>query len=63
MLGAKFVAGQEVVLVGLVSRSDLEGKRGVVQFLDASSLPARYAVSLADTGECVRVLQANLQTI
>ena len=54
-----FTVGQAVVLVDLVSRADLVGKRGVVKSFDATS--QRYAVRIDVTGDNVKVLAANLQ--
>jgi hypothetical protein len=54
-----FAVGQAVALLGLASRADLLGKRGVVKFFDAAS--SRYAVCIDVTGEMVRVRAENLQ--
>ena len=48
-----------VVLVDLVSRSDLSGKSGVVKAFDPIAL--RYAVMVDATGESVRVLGKNIK--
>ena len=57
-----FAEGQAVLLVDLVSRSDLVGKRGVVKSFDSAS--SRYAVCIDASGETVRarVLEGNLRT-
>ena len=56
---AKFVVGQAVVLDGLVSRVDLQGKCGVIKLFNGVS--KRYAVCIDVTNEMVRVLEANLR--
>ena len=53
-----FAEGTAVMLVDLVSRSDLVGKRGVVKSFDSGS--SRYAVCIDASGETVRVLEVNL---
>ena len=54
-----FAVGQAVLLVGLVSRADLLGKRGLIKSYDATS--QRYAVLVDATNESVRVLGTNLK--
>lgn len=54
-----FAVGQAVLLVGLVSRADLVGMRGVIKSYDATS--KRYAVLVDATNESVRVLGTNLK--
>jgi hypothetical protein len=54
-----FAVGQAVILVGLVSRADLLGKRAVIKSYDATS--KRFAVLVDATNESVRVLGANLK--
>jgi len=56
---AVFVVGQAVVLDGLVSRVDLQGKCGVIKSFDGVS--KRYAVCIDVTNEVVRVLEKNLR--
>ena len=56
---AKFVVGQAVVLAGLVSRVDLQGKCGVIKSWDGVS--RRYAISIDITHGTVRALEANLR--
>ena len=56
---ANFSVGQAVVLVGLVSRSDLVGKCSVVKSFDSAS--KRYAVCIDVTGEMVRILGMNIR--
>ena len=56
---AKFIVGQAVVLVDLVSRADLVGMCGVVRSFDSAS--ARYAVCLDASNENVKVLEANMR--
>ena len=51
--------GQVLLLKGLVSRTDLEGSRGVVVSYDATT--ERYAFKLDATGETVKVKHSNLR--
>ena len=55
---ARFAEGQAVLLADLVSRPELVGKGGVVQFFDSAT--SRYAVCIDASGEMVRVREGNL---
>ncbi len=57
--GSGLRGSQAVLFVGLVSRTDLLGKRGVIKSYDATS--HRYAVLVDATNESFRVLGTNMK--
>jgi len=59
MLGGVIVAGNTVILQGLQTRVDLEGKLGSVQSIDVAA--QRWIVKVESSGEEVRVLLKNLK--
>lgn len=59
ILGIVIVAGNTVILEGLQTRRDLEGKVGTVQSIDMAA--QRWNVKVDSSGEEVRVLLKNLK--